>query len=318
MKKTKQSMLLGRYTNGNYQVMIMRDGTKIRFNDLDNLTPAFAESMDVKLTDRCSVGCSFCYEGCTPNGKHADIMNESWIQSVHPYTELAINGNDMDHPQLEEFLNFMKNKKVVVSMTLNMKQLIKNFKKVEKYIEDKLIYGLGISIPGAFDNEKQATMIFDFAKTHSNVVLHLINGIISPEFMTQYKQELGQCKILVLGYKNVGRGIAYKKNAEDYVTRNIEWLKQSFIPMYTSGDFKLVSFDNLAIDQLELEKQIKEHPELGLKWETLYMGDDGEYSFYIDAVNNTFAKNSTLSKDYKYPITGKNVDEMFYFIKTQL
>ena len=51
--------LLGKYQNGNYKVMLLEDGTKIRYNDLDNLTPDFAESMDVKLTDKCSVGCSF-------------------------------------------------------------------------------------------------------------------------------------------------------------------------------------------------------------------------------------------------------------------
>lgn len=36
--------------NGNYQVMIFDDGTKIRKNDLDSLTPAFAESYDVTIT----------------------------------------------------------------------------------------------------------------------------------------------------------------------------------------------------------------------------------------------------------------------------
>ena len=70
-----KTTLLGKYVNGNYKVMLMSDGTKIRYNDLDNLTPEFAESMDVKLTDKCSVGCPFCYEGCTPAGKHSDIMN---------------------------------------------------------------------------------------------------------------------------------------------------------------------------------------------------------------------------------------------------
>lgn len=306
--------LLGKYKNGNYKVMLLEDGTKIRFNNLDNLTPAFAESMDVKLTDKCSVGCIFCYENSSPNGKHSDIMNQAWIQSVHPYTELAINGNDMDHPQLEEFLKFMKEKKVIVSMTLNLKQFLKNIDKVDHYVNEKLIYGLGISIPGCFDGNADTDKIFDTIAKYDNAVLHLINGIISPEFITQYQDKLSKCKILILGYKNVGRGIAYRQNADEYVTRNIEWLKQNFIDMQKSGKFKLVSFDNLAIEQLELEKQIKEHPELGLNWENLYMGDDGDYSFYIDAVNKTFSLNSTVSKDIRYDINDMNVDEMFKYL----
>lgn len=309
MNKNKLN-ILGRYKNGNYNVMILQDGTKIRYNDLDNLTPAFAESMDVKLTDKCSVGCPFCYEGCTPAGMHADIMSEPWIHSVHPYTELAINGNDMDHPQLEEFLQFMKEKHVIVSMTVNQKQFMNNLDKIRAYVREKLIYGIGISISSDVDfNVFENIMYFD------NAVIHLINGIITPEFIKKYEYYLQHIKVLVLGYKYVGRGINYKDQHDD-VAKNIEWLKTNFIDLFKSNKFKLVSFDNLAIEQLELEKQIKEHPELGLDWESLYMGDDGAYSFYIDAVNCTFAKNSTLSKDFKYPINTMNVDEMFNYIKS--
>lgn len=308
--KERKIGLIGKYENGNYKVMLMSDGTKIRFNDLDNLTPAFAESMDVKLTDKCSVGCPFCYEGCTPAGKHADIMNEPWIYSVHPYTELAINGNDMDHPDLEEFLKFMKERKVVVSMTVNAKQFINNYEKIKEYAEQKLIYGIGVSVnTDISDDTLKKIAEFD------NSVVHLIAGILSEQFLKEHEETISKMKILVLGYKYVGRGINYK-DQHDEVANNIKWLRDSFIDMHKSGKFKLVSFDNLAIDQLELEKQIKEHPELGLNWENLYMGDDGDYSFYIDAVNCTFAKNSTLSKDFKYPINEMNVDEMFNYIKS--
>lgn len=302
--------LLGKYANGNYKVMLLVDGTKIRYNDLDNLTPAFAESMDVKLTDKCSVGCPFCYERCTNDGKHSDIMSQPWIQSVHPYTELAINGNDMDHPQLEEFLRFMKEKKVIVSMTVNQKQFMNNLEKIKEYVDNKMIYGIGISISSDVDEK-----VFEAIMQFDNAVIHLINGIITPEFVKKYENYISKIKVLVLGYKYVGRGVAYK-DEHDEVAQNIQWLKDSFIEMYKSNKFKLVSFDNLAIDQLELEKQIKEHPELGLDWKTLYMGDDGDFSYYIDAVNETFAKNSTLSKDFKYPINGMNVDEMFDYIKS--
>ena len=45
--------LLAKYKNGNYNVKIYDDGTKIRYNDLDNLTPEFAESNDVTITTVC-------------------------------------------------------------------------------------------------------------------------------------------------------------------------------------------------------------------------------------------------------------------------
>ena len=42
------------------------------------------------------------------------------------------------------------------------------------------------------------------------------------------------------------------------------------------------------------------------------MGNDSEYTFYIDMVEGTFAKNS-LSMD-RYPIMD-NIDDMFNFIR---
>ena len=61
MKKRGENMeVLGSYKNGNYNVKIFKDGTKIRFNNLDNLTPEKPESMDLKITNKCDMGCKFC------------------------------------------------------------------------------------------------------------------------------------------------------------------------------------------------------------------------------------------------------------------
>ena len=74
------------YKNGNYIVHFnLENGTKIRENDLDNLTPAFAENCDVKITDKCDGGCEFCYEGCTINGRHGDILNYKFFDTFYNY-----------------------------------------------------------------------------------------------------------------------------------------------------------------------------------------------------------------------------------------
>lgn len=52
--------LLGEYQNGNYTVRIYKDGTKIRFNDLDTLEPDTVEAFDLKVTNKCNQGCAFC------------------------------------------------------------------------------------------------------------------------------------------------------------------------------------------------------------------------------------------------------------------
>ena len=42
--------LLSKYRNGNYNVAIFDDGTKIRYNNLDCLVLEFVESMDMKIS----------------------------------------------------------------------------------------------------------------------------------------------------------------------------------------------------------------------------------------------------------------------------
>ena len=113
---------LEKYKNGNYTVSINLDnGTKIRENDLDNLTPAFAENCDVTISTVCDGGCKWCYMDCTPDGKHGDIMSPKFLDTLHPWTELAINANDLTHPDLIPFLEKMKKKNIIVNMTVNQK-----------------------------------------------------------------------------------------------------------------------------------------------------------------------------------------------------
>ena len=96
------------YKNGNYIVTILEDGTKIRVTEENEFIPEFSENIDCKITDKCSQMCKFCYEGCTPEGKHSDLFSFSFINTLHPYTEIALNGNDLDHPDIDKFLKFLK------------------------------------------------------------------------------------------------------------------------------------------------------------------------------------------------------------------
>ena len=71
--------ILGKYKNGNYSVVIGDDGTKIRETEYDDFIPEFAENCDCKITDKCDGGCKWCYEGCTPSGKHGNILDAKFL-----------------------------------------------------------------------------------------------------------------------------------------------------------------------------------------------------------------------------------------------
>ena len=284
---------LGVYKNGNYTVKVLSDGTKIRETLEDDFIPSFAENCDCKITDKCDGGCPFCYEGCTPNGKHGDILNYKFLDTLHPYTELAINGNDMSHPDLIPFLMQLREKKVIANLTVNQIHFERHQSLIRKLVDDKLIYGLGISL-------KEPTEEFiSLVKTYPNAVIHVINGILSPSDVTMLADN--NLKMLILGYKQLRRGVDwYDTDHENIVVKQM-WLKENL--EFILSKFKVVSFDNLAITQLDVKRLMSDED-----WEEFYMGDDGTMTFYIDLVEEKFGKNS-LATD-RFPIMD-SIDDMF-------
>lgn len=290
---------LGVYKNGNYNVILLDDGTKIRETNDDEFIPSFAENCDCKITDKCDGGCSFCYEGCTPNGKHGDILNYKFLDTLHPYTELAINGNDMSHPDLIPFLEKLKEKKVIANMTVNQIHFERHYGMINDLINKGLIYGLGVSL------NKPTKKFIELIKQYPNAVIHVINGILSESDVEMLSDN--NLKILILGYKQLRRGVDwYDKDHENIIVRQ-NWLKENLEGMLSH--FKVISFDNLAINQLDVKRLMSDE-----EWNEFYMGDDGNYTFYLDLVEGTFGRNS-LATD-RYPIMD-NIDDMFQKILSE-
>lgn len=288
--------IIGKYKNGNYVVTLLSDGTKIRETEEDEFTPSFAEGFDMKITDKCDGGCPFCYEGCISNGKHGDILNYKLLDTLHSYTELAINGNDLSHPDLVPFMHKMKEKKIILNMTVNQIHFVRHFDTIKEWIDEGLIYGLGVSLKEPTD--KFINMITQFP----NAVIHVINGVVSVHDLSILAGH--NLKVLILGYKNLRRGESYYEQNDDIVNALQEDLNKYLFPeIIDKSWFKVVSFDNLAIKQLHVQEHLPKE-----QWEEFYMGDDGNYTFYIDMVDGTFGKNSLATE--RYPIMD-NIDEMF-------
>lgn len=297
--------LIGKYQNGNYTVQIFDDGTKIRENDLDFFEPEFPESMDIKITNSCDRNCPFCHEASTPHGKHGDILNLPFIDTLHPFTELAIGGgNPLSHPDLIPFLEKLKERNLIPSMTVNQVHFLQNLTLLKQLTDEKLIYGLGVSytpdlILGGNNSLKDALRQFP------NAVIHVINGIISVD---ELKSRAG-CgfKLLILGYKDFRRGSTnLSANYEGIQTRQRE-LYDMLPKIIEEKWFKVVSFDNLTIQQLDVKRLMTEEA-----WQRFYMGDDGGFTMYIDAVNEEYAVSSVSTERYKLK---NNIREMFETIR---
>ena len=139
----------------------------------------------------------------------------------------------------------------------------------------------------------------DKIKKYPTAVIHTINGILTEEDFEALKDN--DLKVLVLGYKDLRRGVDYHDNNRDEIEKNQEWLSKN-LSDFLCG-FDTVSFDNLGLEQLPVRNLMTEE-----EWDSFYMGDDGGYTFYIDCVANTFSKNSISLERFQLM---DNIDDMF-------
>ena len=271
------------YKNGNYQVLFnLEDGTKIRYNSTDRLIPNRPESMDVKITNKCSHGCAFCHENSTVDGESASYETlRDFASKVLPFTEIAIGGGNIleDIPRTQYFLQELKKRTAIPSITVRQDDFIKNLKLLSEWREDKLIYGIGVSLYDSYDPD-----LIKCLKLCPTAVLHIIAGIIDEDDYENLKGN--DLNLLILGYKNFRRGKHYFAKHMREIANNQIMLMEHFDDF--KEDFKTVAFDNLALEQLDIQSVMTEE-----EWSKYYCGDDGQYTFYVDLVERQYARNST-------------------------
>ena len=289
------------YKNGNTSVEI---NTKIgtRIINKPNSEPQkleFPFSIDLSITSKCDKGCSFCYKSCNQSGKNGDL-NIPFLNTLHKGTELAIGGgNPLEHPDLEQFLQNMNNRGVLASLTVNIDHFIQNKEKLLKWHDKNLIKGLGISV-------RENDILSDKYNEIPNedfIVLHTILGLIPIEALLKIIDR----KVLLLGYKELGRGkpkdVAEKANLSrkiheiaDYITRLIRIAKS-------------LAFDNTALKQCHLT--IDHLKRLGV--EHLFNGHDFDLSsgsMYIDLAEDYYS-NSSINTSIKIPLKEQTIEEIW-------
>ena len=285
--------ILGTYENGNYTVMMLNDGTKIRFNNKATMKADFPESIDMKISNRCNMGCPMCHEQSVPDGELANLSHPL-LNSLHPYTELALGGgNVLEHPDLFPFLSRMKDQKIICNMTLHLDHFLGADSYIKYLQEEGYLYGVGVSVNKVIDRDT-----IDKIVAIPNTVVHTIAGIMPQEgYKSLYDRNI---KLLILGYKNYGRGAEYIKH-DDGIMDRIGILHDNIMDMM--NHFNLISFDNLALEQLRIKDLVNKDT-----WERCYMGDDGEATMYVDLVKEQFAKSSVSPR---VDINSNTIEELF-------
>lgn len=295
---------LATYKNGNTITTIYDDGTKTHFTKDDEFDFAFPECHDISISRCCDNGCEFCYYGCIPNGKHGELFGWKFFDSMHPYTEIAINIQRPLPPDLGWFIAEMYYRKIIVNITINQNHFMDDefWKQINTWIDFGYIKGIGISL-----TDPTQEGFIEKVKKYPNAVIHVIAGV-TPWEDIQYLMGHG-LKLLILGYKKTGRGKKYYDGLFIPIITQMKYLEGGLDEVIDG--FEVVSFDNLALDQLDVKSKVSKE-----EWNMMYAGEDGTNTFAIDLVDGTFARNSV--SQIKYPIGDKTIDEMFEIIKNEV
>lgn len=209
-------------------------------------------------------------------------------------------GNVLEHPDLIPFLEKCQKLHLIPSMTVNQIHFMKNIDLIKDLVDKKLIYGIGVSLVNVTDD------FINTIKQFPNAVIHVINGIVTPTELESLAHK--NLKLLILGYKVFRRGETMYK-VQSKVIEEVKSQLYNLLPtMIACNWFDVISFDNLAIKQLDVKRVVCDDD-----WEQFYMGDDGSATMYVDMVKREFAKNSTSVE--RYPLED-NIKTMFEKIRT--
>ena len=318
------------YRNGNYLVAVMgnkRLKSCFRINEV--FRPDFPDSIDLKISNRCSVGCPFCHEESTSNGKIADLSEIiKHLESLpNEPIEVAIGGGNLVEDEdsfelLKGLVDWLVKKRLFANLTLNEKS-INN--KVVSQLATLNLEGLGISFGPDITSERiiEISNIIDNhipSRHRIDIVYHIILGLfpvdilrnlLIPPTYRSFDLLAGSMtpRLLFLGYKQFGR--AKQTELPDTIPIFEEIIKESIFRRRSNTNIWLtrsqtLGFDNLAIEQINLAGSL-----LRPEFDDIYLGPEFSCSMYVDAVEGCYAKSSTSNKEDR--VDWNTVDILKYF-----
>jgi hypothetical protein len=205
------------------------------------------------------------------------VSNSTWTNCLFG------GGRVLSHPNAIGFFEELKKRGIIANMTENQSHCRIDEDTLINLLDNRMIYGLGISV-NDFSN---LNVLDDIIEHTNNLVFHVIMGITDVNHLTilndYCKSKNKKCKVLILGYKDFGFGSKHYSLNKSIVDENkMQWYR--YLANYFNEENMVLSFDNLAIEQLNLKRFFDKKT-----WDKFYMGDEGKFSMYIDAVEQQFA-----------------------------
>lgn len=255
-------------------------GLKIRASPKPYEKSATPELVDIKITDYCPYGCSFCYQSSTKKGQHATFARLSeyvdLLASLEVF-ELAIGGGEPSmHPDFVKFLYYTRDRGVVPNFTTFGVDWLKP--EIIQAVNDT-VGGIGVSVHSDKDLAK-----YNRIKKEVKVQV-LAQHVLGTKSIKEVLAIVDQAEhVLLLGYKTVGFGSSMKPY--QFHPDEIDAIFKSANKL--SVDTAFLDLYGKDLDRLKIPKELRSSPE-------------GKFSCYIDAVQQKMGPSSytTDLKNFK-------------------
>lgn len=264
-------------------------GTKIRFGSSHIGKSINPELVDIKITDYCDRGCPFCYQDSTPDGKHAkldDIKKIAGILGELQCFEVAIGGGEpTKHPDFAGIVEIFRGQDIASNFSTGTLDWVVDID--PEKLSRGIIGALGVSAMSPMDVRKIVGA--RLALPSFDTYIHYVAGSTPINVLENMVEELSgtpETVLVVLGYKNVGRG----KNFKPY---NYDALPGVLVKAITQHGLS-VSVDTTIISQFKNSLE-----SLGFDKRT-FADDEGKFSMYIDAVNHLWGPSSYDHKNLEF------------------
>ena len=290
------------------EALILRnfdDNTPTTYRQADEIPPqktfdngeppkmATPELVDVKITDYCDIGCGYCYQGSTRQGRHAkldDIKSIARQLFKAGVLEVALGGGEPTrHPQFAQILEIFNEHGIVANFTT----------RDLSFMDDPLlaarIFSASKSVAISVSSAEQIQAAELKFKNGNHYQIRSYQYVIGTASDDQFEQIIQTSvdkylNLTLLGYKDTGRGQAWREGVGQTVGKTIplrehkvnnqstEWIKTV---QHAMGDR---SYSRICIDTAlarESEQQLGSQNIPRHLWHK----SEGLVSMYVDAVS---------------------------------
>jgi hypothetical protein len=284
-RRSKSSTIALRFDKNAVTLFSRKDGTKVRFAVGAYTKASKPELVDIKLTDFCPAGCSFCYQASTLQGKHGSMENmELMIErlAAAKVFEVALGGGEPTmHPDFVVILQKFRDAGIVPNFTTKFPAKVRQFWPEIGH----LVGGFAYSAENAAQIRSAAKLMRMIPKEKVN--LHYVMGLGPREHFREYLQaahEVGY-RVTLLGYKTTGRG-------KDVIPHPYDWWVDEVSSLIAADECPDLSIDTPLAEQYEGRMPVANH---------MFHTREGAFSMYIDAVAMTMGSSSFDEKEILVP-----------------